>query len=184
MARIPQMDINRLSPSVKVALERHLRTNNGIITNTNLTLCHSLPALEVYMQWYVMYDEIENLLGKRMAALYALALSSTSESPLCTAVFRKLVAESGESADHLQLNRQEQALYQFGSAIAKYSGNISDYVYNAISVDFKTNEMVLLIAFAGMMVATNIFNNTAETNIDSHLAAYVQESKFHRKISL
>ena len=35
--------------------------------------------------------------------------------------------------------------------------------------------MVLLIAFAGQMIATNIFNNVIQTDIDEYLKSYLPE---------
>jgi hypothetical protein len=37
--------------------------------------------------------------------------------------------------------------------------------------------MVVLIAFAGQMIATNIFSNVTETNIDEYLFDYLPSVK-------
>ena len=39
--------------------------------------------------------------------------------------------------------------------------------------------MVVLIAFAGQMIATNIFNNVIETDIDEYLAEYLPSIKYN-----
>jgi hypothetical protein len=77
----------------------------------------------------------------------------------------------------LQLTEQEQQLLKFGSAIAQTQGHITDQVYNSISNNYTEEEMVLLIAFAGQMIATNIFNNVLETQVDDYLIDFLQPVK-------
>ena len=55
---------------------------------------------------------------------------------------------------------------------AKHKGNIADHLYNAVAVNYSNTEMIVLIAFAGQMIATNIFNNVIETDIDEYLDEY------------
>ena len=45
--------------------------------------------------------------------------------------------------------------------------------YNKVSGRYTEEEMVLLVAFAGQMIATNIFSNTIKTDIDEYLKAYL-----------
>lgn len=183
MPRIQALNKDSLPPSVSIVLERHLQQHNANVTNTSLTLCHSLLALEVYLHWHTLYARLEELLGKRMAAIYAYALSKSSDSPLCTAFFRKILAENFEDPDGWKLDEQEKAIYDFGTSVSLYKGNISDHVFHPIERYFDSESLVLLIAFAGQMIAINVFNNVVETDIDSYLANYVREAKYYRQIS-
>src|SRR5258705_11457824 len=135
------------------------------------TLGHSLIAFEAYMQWYPLYTEVEKILGKRMASLYAHAISCAADCPLCSTFFRKIIIDSGEAPEHPELTESQRNILNFGSGITKHKGNIADHLYNAVAVDYKENEMVILIAFAGIMIATNVFNNVIETEIDEYLSA-------------
>ena len=89
MARIQPVSDNELQPSVKVAFERHVKEYNARITNMKATLGHSLLAFEVYMQWYPLYEEVEKILGKRMAYLYAYSISNASDCPAMLHIFQK-----------------------------------------------------------------------------------------------
>jgi alkylhydroperoxidase family enzyme len=71
------------------------------------------------------------------------------------------------------LTDTEQKLIDFGSSIAKNKGHISDEIYNAVAEYYTAEELVVLIAFAGQMIATNIFNNVIETDIDEYLTPYL-----------
>ena len=174
MARIKPITENDTLPSVKQAFEKHVTEYKARITNMKATLGRSLPAFEIYMQWYVLYDELEKILGKRLAYLFAYSISFASNCPLCSTYFRKIIIDAGESPDNLELTAEEEKLLTFGSEIASSKGNISDDLYASVAAMYDQNEMVVLIAFAGQMIATNVFSNVIQTDIDEYLAAYLR----------
>lgn len=178
MARISPISQSNLQPAVKVAFERHLQHYEGGITNTKATLGHSLLAFEVYMQWYPMYQEVERILGQQLARRYAYTISSASDCALCTAFFRKLIVESGESLENNGLGPLERNVIELGCSIARYHGNIANHVYNAVASTYSKSDMVILVAFAGQMIATNVFNNVIETEIDDYLVQYLPTLRY------
>jgi len=172
MARIQPLNSDEISPSVKIAFERHIQEHRGRITNMKATLGHSLLAFEAYMQWYPLYGEVEKILGNRLAYLFAHAVSLAADCPLCSTFFRKIIIDAGENPGKLDLTESEKNILDFGGGIAKHKGNIADHLYNAVAVNYSNTEMIVLIAFAGQMIATNIFNNVIETDIDEYLVEY------------
>ena len=46
-----------------------------------------------------------------------------------------------------------------------------------MATQYNKTEMVVLIAFAGQMIATNVFNNVIETDIDEYLTDYLPPAK-------
>jgi hypothetical protein len=179
MARIAPISEKDLSPSIQVAFERHIEECDNRITNTKATLAHSLLAFEVYMQWYSLYKQVEKILGKRLAYLYAYAIAKSSDCRLCSAFFRKIIIDAGEQPEQLTLTPSQKELVDFGSCLARYHGNISDHVYSSIAERYSQAEMVVLIAFAGQMIAANIFNNAVETDVDEYLTGYLPTVKYH-----
>ncbi|MFI5131834.1 MAG: hypothetical protein ACHQFX_17655 [Chitinophagales bacterium] len=173
MARINPVSNSELLPSVKAAFERHAKEYNARITNMKATLGHSRLAFEVYMQWYPLYQEVEKVLGKRLAYLYAYSISTASDCPLCSTFFRKIIIDAGEKPENLVLTDSEKEILAFGSSISGYQGRISDDIYNKLGDRFNKEDMVMLIAFAGQMIATNIFSNVIETDIDEYLTPYL-----------
>jgi hypothetical protein len=178
MARITPVAEAGLSPSVKEAFEKHVQRYQARITNMKATLGHSLLAFEVYMQWYPLYQETEKILGKRLAYLYAYAISQAADCPLCSTFFRKIIIDAGEKPENIVLTPSQRSVLDFGGSIARYRGNIADHVYNAVAGSYTGAEMVVLIAFAGQMIATNIFNNVIETDIDEYLTDYLPALKY------
>ena len=173
MARINPINQNEISPSLQIAFERHIKEYNARITNMKATLGHSLLAFEVYMQWYPLYEQVEIILGKRLAYLYAYSISKASDCPLCSTFFRKIIIDAGEKPENLVLAPLQKDVIDFGSSIAKYQGNINDHLYNSVAQHYSKTDMVILIAFAGQMIATNVFSNVIETDIDEYLVEYL-----------
>jgi len=173
MARIAPVTNKEIKPSVQQAFEKHVKEYNARITNMKATLGHSLLAFEVYMQWYPLYQQVEKIIGKRLAYLYAYSISTGSDCPLCSTFFRKIIIDAGEKPENLIVSPSDQALLDFGSAIAKNKGTIGDTIYNVVAAKYNKEELVTLIAFAGQMIATNVFSNVIETDIDEYLAEYL-----------
>jgi len=177
MARIQPISENEITQPLWKAFEKHTEEYNAKITNMKSTLAHSLLAFDVYMQWYPLYAEVEKILGKRLAYLYAYSISHASDCPLCSTFFRKIIIDAGEKPEALELTPSEQKVLDFGSSIATHHGNIANHVYDAVASQFNTTEMTLLVAFAGQMIATNVFNNVIETDIDGYLFDYLPPVK-------
>jgi hypothetical protein len=173
MARIKPLDRNNLAPAVKEAFEKHVAEHDATITNMKATLAHSLLAFDVYMQWYPLYEKVQALVGDRAASLYAYYISYAYKSPLCSKFLRRIIIKKGANPEELVLNDHERKLMNFGSAIASHKGCIADIVYEDLAKYHNHEEMVVLTAFAGQMVATNIFSNVTETDIDTYLLDYI-----------
>lgn len=176
MPRIKPIPESDVSPPLQQAFDEHARKYHSRITNMKATLGHSLPAFDVYMQWYPLYEEVKKILGERLAYLFAWSISYASNCPLCTTYFRKMMIERGENPESLELTSFEKEVVDFGSAIAINQGHIDEKVYQKFAGSFSEKEMVLLIAFAGQMIATNIFNNVIQTEIDEYLSDFLPKS--------
>src|SRR5436190_226512 len=173
MARIEPISEKDTTPSLREAFEKHVKDYGARITNMKSTLGHSLLAFDVYMQWYPLYEEVQKILGKRLAYLFAYSISYASDCPLCSTFFRKIIIDAGEKPENLHLNSSEQRVLDFGSSVAKHRGQIADDVYNDVAASYDKKDMIVLIAFAGQMIATNVFSNVTETDIDEYLFDYL-----------
>jgi hypothetical protein len=172
MPRINPIDKKAASLPVKAALHNQSSKRNDPVSNMQATLAHSLPAFDLYMQWDHLFTEVQRILGKRQAYIFALFVSKGSACMYCETVFRKKLADIGEDADTLLLSEEDKDLASFGEAVARCHGNIANHLFNSISQKYFTEELVILTAFAGQMIAANIFNNVVETNIDHHLSGH------------
>jgi hypothetical protein len=173
MPRVAPLDKTEVTEDIQAAFDAHVRAYPSTrITNMKATLGKSLTAFNVYMQWYLLYDEVKKITGNRLAYLFAHAISQGSSCPICTTYFRRLIIDNGEQPDQLVLNEQEQALLDFGKAIATEKGEVSDEIFKPISDQYTDEQIVVLTAFAGIMVATNLFNNVLQVDMDEYLFPY------------
>src|SRR5678816_2377513 len=169
MARIEPISESEKTPLIREAFKKHSVAYNARITNMKATLAHSLLAFDIYMLWYPLYTEVEKILGKRLAYLFAYSVSYASDCPLCSTFFRKIIIDAGEKPENLQLTSPEQKVLDFGSSIGKHRGHITDDIFDGVATQYDKKDMVVLIAFAGQMIATNVFSNVTETDIDEYL---------------
>ncbi|MCW3465980.1 carboxymuconolactone decarboxylase family protein [Chitinophaga nivalis] len=173
MARINPLPISETTEATQTAFEHHKKQYHARITNMKATLGHSLLAFEVYMQWYPLYISTQEILGERLAYLFAYAVSVGSNCPLCTTFFRKIIIDNGEQPEQITFTAHEQLLLDFGGAISAGKGHISDTLFDEVKQHYNTAQLVTLIAFAGQMIATNVFSNVIETDIDDYLLSYL-----------
>lgn len=173
MPRIDPLPEAAASADLKAAWARHIADYPGSrITNMKATLSHSPLAFDVYMQWYPLYHALIGFVGERSAYLLAHAISEASNCPLCTTFFRKIIIEHGERPEDLHLTEADQQLLDFGAAMAQNRGEVSDAHFAPIRQRFSDREVVILVAFAGQMIATNLFNNALAITPDEYLYPY------------
>jgi hypothetical protein len=177
MPRIEPLKPEEINPTIQEAFEKHKAQFNARITNMKSTMGKSLPVFNVYMKWYDLYNEVKEFTGERNAYLFAHSVSLGSNCPLCTTFFRKIIIEHGEKPEELFLTDDEQTLLDFGSAIANNKGEVESDLYNRIEKMYSEPQVITLVGFAGQMIATNIFNNVLEVQIDDYLAPYIPLTK-------
>lgn len=145
---------------------------HGRITNMKRTLLHSLPAFKAYMEWYTLKDLIVPFIGERGVSLFSYAISHGNHCLICSLFFRKILIDSGDDPDNPELNEGEQLLMELGSFISNNPHEIPAGLYGKLKELFSEEQIVLLIAFAGIMYATNLFNTVAKVPLDEVLYPY------------
>jgi hypothetical protein len=173
MPRLKPLNTETVSPEIKAAFNSHIQNHQSRITNMKATMGRSILAFEIYMRWYDLYEAVKAIVGNRAAYLFSHAISQGSNCPLCTTYFRKIIIENGEDPRQLVLTDKEQKLLDFGAAIANNNGQMTDEIYNAVARQYSETDLVVLVAFAGQMIATNVFSNVFEVAIDDYLVPYV-----------
>lgn len=177
MPRISPIETSEQSSEIQIAFIQHKTVYNTRITNMKSTLGHSAVAFKVYMQWYPLFEEVKAILGPRLSTLFAWSISEAADCPLCSTYFRKIIIESGEQPEDLVLSDPEQLLLTFGAGIARQKGFVTDEIYDPIREKYSDEQIVVFIAFAGIMIATNIFNNVIHTEIDEYLTPYLSQQQ-------
>jgi alkylhydroperoxidase family enzyme len=173
--RIHPLSYEDASPHARAEFEKQIR-DHGRMTNMKMTLAHSWPALRALMEWYPLRDEVALFLGDRLTTIFAHAISTEADCLVCSTFFRRALAESGEDPERFSLDEWEETVVEFGRQIARDAHGVSDELYARLAARLQPEQIVALTAFAGIMIATNIFNDALRVDLDDYLQAYRKRS--------
>jgi alkylhydroperoxidase family enzyme len=172
--RVPQISYDSAPSEVREAHDDHIR-RHARITNMKRTLLNSLPAFQALMEWYPLRDTVQPFLGPRLTVLFAHAISAETDCLICSTFFRRILIEEGEDPDRLGLDERERAVVDYGRRLAVSPFRVPDEVYERVARYFDHAQMTALTAFGAIMVATNVFNNALEVELDEYLHPYRRE---------
>ncbi len=171
MPRIRPVEYGDTTPAVRAAHDEVVREHDRI-TNMKRTLLHSLPAFHALMEWYPLRDTVQPFLGERLTTLFAHAISTENDCLVCSTFFRRILLESGENPDRFVLDEREEVVVEFGRELAKPFARVPDGLFARLAAAFTDEQIVALTAFGALMVATNVFNNALDVDLDGYLGPY------------
>ncbi len=171
MPRIRPVEYGETTPVVRAAHDEVVR-EHGRITNMKRTLLHSLPAFHALMEWYPLRDTVQPFLGERLTNIFAHAISTENDCLVCSTFFRQIMLESGENPDRFALDEREEVVVEFGRQLAKPFARVPDDLFARLADAFTDEQIVALTAFGALMVATNVFNNALDVDLDGYLEPY------------
>ncbi len=99
-------------------------------------------------------------------------MSSQADCLICSTYFRRILIDSGCDPDDPRLDPREAAIVAYGRALAVDDGRVPDALYRPVAAFLDAPQLVALTAFGAMMLATNVFNNALDVELDEYLAAY------------
>jgi alkylhydroperoxidase family enzyme len=176
MMRVPFLPYKDASPSVRAIWDEQVQ-HNGRMTNMKRTLAHSLPALDALLTWYPLHDAVAGFLGERATTIFTLAISLQTDCLICSTFFRRILTEDGDNPDALRLDEREEILAEFGRQLAVDSNQVGDALYARVAGFLTPQQIVTLTAFGAIMIATNVFNNALNIELDEYLLPYRASSK-------
>jgi len=169
-------EYEKASEEVRREYEDQIK-KHGRITNMKRTLLNDPPSFKAYMEWYTLKDRLVPIIGERAVSLFSYAISNGNNCMICSLFFRKILVDSGEDPDNPTLSPEEKLLMELGRRIAVDPHNIDENIYEELSERYTDQERTLIIAFAGIMYATNLFNTVAKVELDEVLYAYKPNNK-------
>jgi hypothetical protein len=171
MARIPPVNESS-APLASRELAAAHAASGGRMTNMKWTLAHSPVALDALLQWYPLRDAVLPLLGERSLWLFCHAISTQSECVICSTFFRRLLIDAGEDPDTVELDPFEEVIVDLGRRLAQDPHTVDDALHAKLGERLTDSQIVTLIAFGAMMVATNVFNDALAVDLDGYLSPY------------
>jgi hypothetical protein len=172
MSQIPQIDYDTASEEIRSAHDEEVRVR-GRMTNMKRTLLHSPQAHRIYAEWFTLRAELASI-SDRPIWIFSHAISKSCHSKIAITFFRRALINNGFDPDALELSEEEVLLEAFGKAIVADSNAIPSEIWTQLKRRYDAKTLVDLVAFAGIMIATAVFNNVVEVEFDPELEAFAE----------
>jgi len=117
-------------------------------------------------------SELSPFIGERAVSLFSYAICDENDGLVCSVYFRRVLLENGEDPDSPQVTQAEQLLIDWGRLIASTPGAIPAEFYARLEKAFSPQLRVLLLEFAGQLVATNLIATVGKVPLDEALYEY------------
>jgi len=171
MARIPPVHETSAPPASQDLAAAHVATGSRM-TNMKWTLAHSPTALDALLTWYPLHDEVAPVLGQRRTWLFCHAISTASDCLICSTFFRRILIDAGEDPAALRLDAEDELMIALGRRLADDPHAVDDELYAQLAERYDDEQIVALIGFGAIMVATNVFNDALRVPLDGYLEPY------------
>ena len=171
MAMIPPIDYATASPDIRAEHDRELGLR-GRMTNLKRILLHSPAAHRIYAEWFTLRDLLRPTLDDRAIWLLSLAIAEICRAEIPVTFFRRALIDSGLDPEAIGPTKDEALLIAFGKAVAANGNAVPDDIWAALKARYDDTQLVNLVAFAGIMVATCVFNNAVRVDLDPELEVY------------
>lgn len=174
MARVKYVQYEEAQGRVKEAFDQQI-AKSGSVTNMKKALLNSIDVYESYLTWYPLYARVNEIVGKRAAVIFAHSISTTNGCQLCSLFFISDLKALGEDPKNFALDEKEALIAQLGQQIVKDPNGVSDELIASLKKHFSDEELVVLVGFAGQMIATNNFNAVLKVDVDERLVPLIPE---------
>ena len=175
MARIKLVEQNEATGEEKVRYDELAGRN--AVTNMKKGLLNDAATYDAYMAWYTSWKRLVEVIGEKDAVLYAHAISTTNSCKLCSLFFISDVKGLGLNPANLVYDEKEALLAKLGESIVKDPTSVSDELFADLKKHFNDQELVVIVGFAGQMIATNNFNSVFQIDVDKRLLPIIDEFK-------
>lgn len=171
MSRISPIDYEQASPEARAEHDLELKLR-GRMTNMKRVLLHSPVAHRIYAEWFTLRDLLRPVIPDRAIWLFSLAISEASKSTVPITFFRRALIDSGTDPEAVSPDDDEALLIAFAGAIVADSNAIPEDIWQSLKAVYTEGTIVDLVAFAGIMIATTVFTNVIEIDLDPELVSY------------
>ncbi|EJZ17599.1 hypothetical protein NE852_17685 [Rhizobium sp. Pop5] len=173
MSHLPQIDYADASEEIRAAHDEEIRLR-GRMTNMKRTLLHSPVAHRIYAEWFTLRAELDPQISDREIWIFSHAISKAAKSKIAITFFRRALINKGFDPDALEFSEVEVLLDAFGKAIVAESNAVPAELWARLKERYDTKTLVDLVAFAGIMLATAVFNNVVEVELDPELEVFAE----------
>ncbi len=175
MARVKFAEKKDVTGEALKAWEEQEANNN--LTNMKKAMLLDYATYDAYMGWYTSWNRLVEVIGLRAATIYAHSISTTNSYQLCSLFFISDLKALGIDPNSIKFEAHEELLSQLGQQIVKDPTAVSDEMWAELKKFYSDEELVVIVGFAGQMIATNNFNSVMKIDVDQRLIPIKDEFK-------
>lgn len=168
---IDPVSLDNISPAQKAAYDSKI-ARDGRVTNMQRTLLHSVPSFNAYIEWYNLRDLLTPVFGERAIWVFCHTISAGTDCLICSTFFRRLLIDAGISPDQYLPTEEERLLESLGRTFLNNGHGVDPQTWAALRARYSDEQLTALVAFGGLMVANNLFNNLLNPPLDEYLQDY------------
>jgi alkylhydroperoxidase family enzyme len=172
--RIAYFDYQTADPASRAAYDARAKADGGYVTNMKKTLLRSLPAFKALMEWYPLRDECLKFLDRKAIAVFCHSISAENDCLICSTFFIREFSDLGVDLKTYKFTPEEDLLSRYGRKLVKEPNNIDEALFKELSALYNQEQIVLLTAFGGLMIATNLINNALNIELDAGLKIFTE----------
>jgi hypothetical protein len=173
---LPEPRPDDLTPAQRDAWNAFALRHPGRLTNQKAVMLGDPATFQIYMGWYTLFDQLAAALGERPVHVFAHAISDENDCLICSVFFRKILIDGGNDPENPATTPLEDLLLEFGRALVRTPTAVPDELYSRVTEEIPDpRTRLVLVAFAGQMVATNVFNSVGRVPLDEVLYGYRKE---------
>ena len=169
---LPPTTPDDLTSAARAAYDASRAGNDAPVSLLETTLLGHIPSFTAYRSLHTLTDELVPYIGERAVTLFSYAISDENDALVASVSLRKTLIDSGEDVDNPQVTETEQLLMDWGRLIARDPNNVSAEMVARLTRAFNPKLRIMLVAFAGQLVATNLVTTLARIPLDEALYGY------------
>lgn len=142
--------------------------NNGRVTNMTATLLRSLKSFYA-MEFYPVRNELVKVIGERATYFYCYAISSENDCLICTTYHARLLKHLNLKPEEFEYTEIEELLIAYGRGLVQNANQIDPKIFEGLKAHFTEDELVLITTVGCKMIASNLFNEALNIDLDEYL---------------
>ena len=153
-----------LTQQQKEAVRYHRLYQGGQMNDMKYVLLRDMQTFAVYMGWYNLEKGLYSFMTVHELAVFGYSFCSAEGCPLCGEYFASKLSGRSEDPEHPTLTDKEALLQEFARALSADDHHVPEELFTRMNEAYKEAEMIRLIAFAGQLKASCLFECTVMQN--------------------
>ena len=161
MARYKRANQYPLTQQQKEAVRYHRLYQGGQMNDMKYVLLRDMQTFASYMGIYNLEKGLYNFMTVHEVAVFGYNFCSAENAPICGQYYASRLKGRMEDPEHPSLTEKEALLQEFARALAEDFEHVPEELYGRMNAQYREDEMIRLIGYAGLLLASCMFENTA-----------------------